>query len=260
MWIDTHLHLDASEFDADRDEVIARAMGAGVSGFLIPAVHHNNFETVRTLAHDIPGAVYMLGIHPMYVERSEEDDLDRLNDAVAAALNDPKFAGIGEIGLDGFVPDSDMARQERFFLRQLKIARQFELPVVMHVRRAQDLVLKGLKRIPVISGIAHAFNGSEQQAKRFVEMNCALGFGGAATFDRALQIRRLIQTMPDHALVLETDSPDIAPNWMYKQRNEPGELPSIAEVIADIRGVSLGQLALMTRHNAVRLIPALASA
>ena len=260
MWTDTHIHLDASEFDADRDQAVERAISVGVTRMLIPAVHASNFETVQSLARRTHGAVYMLGIHPMYVKNSSESDLDVLRDLVEASLPDPQFAGIGEIGLDGFIDNGDMDRQIMFFQEQLKIAKQYGLPVVMHVRKAQDLVLKALRKYPPVSGIAHAFNGSLQQAQQFVQLNCALGFGGAATFDRALQIRRLIQEIPLSAIVLETDSPDIAPAWRYKpgckKRNEPAELPAIAQTIASVRGISSVDLSAATQQNAERVIPA----
>ena len=257
MWIDTHLHLDAAEFDADRALVIERAMSVGVSGMLIPSVHVNNFQAVRDLAHQIPGAVYMLGIHPVFVKDAHKNDLSTLQTAIEQAMADPKFAGIGEIGMDGFVDHQNMDEQTYFFSEQLKLAQAYTLPVVMHVRKAQDQVLKWLRKYPPTSGIAHAFNGSEQQALQFVQLNCALGFGGACTFERALQIRRLIQCIPEHAIVLETDSPDISPSWLYKQRNEPAELPKIASVIAQVRGMAVDTLARLSCENAVRVIPAL---
>ncbi len=257
MWIDTHLHLDASEFDDDRDDVIARALGAGVSGFLIPAVERKNFLAVQSLAKHVPGAVYTLGIHPMYIMQADEADIDVLRSEVRNCIGDSKFAGIGEIGLDGFVAGLDMARQQFFFEEQIKIAVQFGLPVVMHVRRAQDLVLKTLRKYKPTAGIAHAFNGSLQQAEQFIGLNCVLGFGGALTFERALQIRRLAATIGNDALVLETDSPDIPPAWANGERNEPAELPEIANTLAEVRNIPLSELAALTSANAKRIIPAL---
>lgn len=257
MWTDTHLHLDASEYDSDRTAVVQRARELHVTRFVLPAVGAFNFDTVKKLAHHTAGAVYCLGIHPMFVEKAIPSDLVLLRQCIEGSLNDPLFAGIGEIGLDGFVPGLDFDKQVEFFHAQLKLAREFDLPVVMHVRKAQDPVLKGLRRFRPKSGIAHAFNGSFQQAEQFLGLNMCLGFGGAATFTRALQLRRLLQHLPDEAIVLETDGPDIAPEWINKQRNAPEHLARIAQCIAEIRAVSLSDLSEMTQINSERALPAL---
>ena len=257
MWTDTHLHLDAQEYDPDRPEVVQRARSMNVNRFVLPAVCASNFDTIKALAKQTPGAVYCLGIHPMFVEKAIPSDLVLLRQCIEGSLNDPLFAGIGEIGLDGFVPGLDFDKQVEFFHAQLKLAREFDLPVVMHVRKAQDPVLKGLRRFRPKSGIAHAFNGSFQQAEQFLGLNMCLGFGGAATFTRALQLRRLLQHLPDEAIVLETDGPDIAPEWINKQRNAPEHLARIAQCIAEIRAVSLSDLSEMTQINSERALPAL---
>jgi TatD DNase family protein len=201
--------------------------------------------------------VYCLGIHPVFVDRASEGDLHTLEKAVADSLGDPKFAGLGEIGLDGFVPGLNWQKQVKFFHAQLRLARDFDLPVVMHVRKAQDAVLKGLRIFRPKSGIAHAFNGSFQQAEHFIKMNMCLGFGGACTFTRALQLRRLAAELPLAALVLETDGPDIAPEWINHQRNSPEHLPRIAQAVADLRGLSIAELSRHTQQNAERMLPAL---
>lgn len=257
MWTDTHLHLDATEYQADRALVTQRAVNAGVQRFVLPAVHASNFEVVRTLAHATAGAVYCLGIHPMYVEQSTTSDLQILEQGIQHHLNDPLFAGIGEIGLDGFVPNLDWNKQVMFFHAQLRLAARFNLPVVMHVRKAQDAVLKGLRMFKPPSGIAHAFNGSFQQAEQFLNLNMKLGFGGACTFDRALQLRRLVSQLPAEAIVLETDGPDIAPEWINKQRNEPMHLARIAHTIAELRNEPLEKLSRQTNQNAETALPAL---
>jgi TatD DNase family protein len=182
-----------------------------------------------------------------------------LKQKVLASVDDPKFAGLGEIGLDGFVPGLNWDKQVRFFYAQLGLARDFDVPVVMHVRKAQDPVLKGLRMYKPRSGIAHAFNGSFQQADHFLSLNMCLGFGGASTFTRALQLRRLATELPKHALVLETDGPDIAPEWINKQRNAPEHLPRIAQTIAELRNLSVQELSELTQLNAQRVLPALAS-
>ena len=265
-WIDTHCHLDAPEFDADRSGVLARAHQAGVAMLVLPAVEASHFDAVRVLAQRAD-LVYALGIHPLRVESATEDDLDRLAGALRAQRDDPRLVAVGEIGLDHFVPGLDRQRQERFYWAQLKLAREHGLPVLLHVRRSADSLLKGLRRYPVSGGIAHAFNGSRVQADAFVGMGFALGFGGTLTFERALQIRRLATELPEQALVLETDAPDIVPHWLYRtaaqraagqrSRNEPAELPRIAQVLADLRGWSLAQTAATTSANAQRVLPRL---
>ena len=257
MLVDTHCHLDAPEFDADRDDVVAQARGAGVARIVVPAVGVFNFDAVRALARRHDCVRYALGIHPMFVDRADDGDLDRLRAAVAGAIDDPAFVGIGEIGLDHFVPGLDRARQERFLVAQLGIARDFDLPVILHVRRAQDAVLKQLRRMRPRSGIAHAFNGSAQQARVFVELGCAIGFGGAMTYARALQIRRLAVALPLEACVLETDAPDIPPEWRHRGRNAPGEVAAIARVFAGLRGEPPEAVLAATGANARRVLPRL---
>jgi TatD DNase family protein len=218
MWIDTHCHLDAAEFDADRDVVWQVAVQAGVAMQVLPAVAVANFDAVRELAHR-HGLAYALGIHPLYVEQAQDGDLDALAQALHAHRSDPRLVAVGEIGLDHFVPGLDLARQERFYTAQLKLARDAGLPVILHVRRSADALLKGLRRIAVAGGIAHAFNGSAQQAGEFVQQGFKLGFGGAMTFERALNIRALATELPADAIVLETDAPDIPPQWLYRTAN-----------------------------------------
>ena len=257
MWTDTHLHLDASEYNSDRAVVVQRAREVHVTRFVLPAVGAFNFDAVKSLAHSIPGAVYCLGIHPMFVDNAKEEDLLTLKQKIQASIDDSKFAGLGEIGLDGFVPGLNWDKQVRFFHAQLKLARDFDVPVVMHVRKAQDPVLKGLRIYKPRSGIAHAFNGSFQQADHFLNLNMCLGFGGASTFTRALQLRRLAAELPEDAMVLETDGPDIAPEWINKQRNAPEHLPRIAQTIAELRNISIGELSNLSQANAARALPAL---
>jgi len=259
MWLDTHCHLDAAEFDADRDAVVARARAARVDGCVIPAVHPSGFERVRACAHDY-GCAYTLGIHPLYVDRSDGADLERLQVAARAALADPRFVGIGEIGLDFHVPDANRERQQWFYGAQLRLARALGLPALLHVRRSADALLAELRRIDVPGGIAHAFNGSEQQAAQFVARGFRLGFGGAATYAGSHRIRRLAAGSADDAFVLETDAPDIVPQWLRAHatpRNEPAELPRIAAEIARLRAVDVERLARQNWDNARAALPRL---
>ena len=273
MWIDSHCHLDAPEFDADRAEVMVRAQAAGVGLMVVPAVTPATFDTARAAAHQCQGA-YALGIHPLYVREAPADALSQLDAALTRWRDDPRLVAVGEIGLDGFVPAlqeaSAWALQEHFYAAQLALAVKHGLPVILHVRRSADGLLKHLRRQrdigqAVAGGIAHAFNGSLQQAQAFIELGFKLGFGGAMTFERALQIRRLAADLPAEALVLETDAPDIPPHWLYKTaeqraqgergRNEPAELPRMAQTLAELRGWTLAQTQAQTSANALEALP-----
>lgn len=262
MWIDTHCHLDASEFAGEEGDVAQQAGEQGVGCIVIPAVATVNFDRVAELSRQISNCTYALGIHPIFVPQAEENDLAILRAAAEAALSDLKFVGIGEIGLDFFVPGLKEGplreKQEFFYSEQLKIARDLDLPVLLHVRRSQDIILKYLRRISVRCGIAHAFNGSFQQAQEFIGLGFKLGFGGAMTFPRALQIRRLAEQLPLDAIVLETDAPDISPVWVHPGRNSPAELPRIAQTLAELRGMPAAELANITCFNAQAAIPRLA--
>jgi TatD DNase family protein len=269
MWIDSHCHLDAPEFDADRDAVHARARAAGVARLVLPAVAVAHAAPLAALAARL-GEAYALGIHPLFVQQAHDDDLDRLAEALQRHRGDPRLVAVGEIGLDHFVPGLDRVRQERFYRAQLKLARDHGLPVILHVRRSADALLAGLNRIEVPGGIAHAFNGSEAQALRFVAQGFCLGFGGTLSFEPARRIRHLACVLPAEALVLETDAPDIPPQWLYRSaaeraagapqgRNEPAELPRIGAVLAGLRGVPVAEIAAQTANNAVAALPRLAA-
>jgi TatD DNase family protein len=261
MWIDTHCHLDADEFDADRDAVVERARAAGVSMVVMPPGHVDHFEKTMRVAHQY-GFAYALGMHPLWIDRAVEEHVAQLRAAVAEALADPRFVAIGEIGLDFFVAGLDRTRQEWFYREQLLVARDFGLPVILHVRRSADALLKHLRRIEVRGGIAHAFNGSDQQARQFIERGFRLGFGGAMTYAGSLRIRRFAAEIPEEAIVLETDSPDIPPQWLRNvvsaPRNEPAQLPRIAQTMMQLRGLSASDLARRNRINACAALPRLA--
>lgn len=252
MLVDSHCHLDAAEFDADRDAVAAAAQQAGVV-MVVPAVERASFAVVAETCRRYPGCVPAYGIHPMYVERAQPENLQVLREVIATE----KPVAVGEIGLDFFVEGFDAVRQEYYFVEQLKIAREFDLPVILHIRRAQDVILKHLRRIKVRGGIAHAFNGSRQQAEEFLKLGFKLGFGGAMTYERSLRIRELAATLPEDAIVLETDAPDIPPAWLNGERNTPSELPRIAAVLAALRQVDEETVARMTCQNVLGIFPGL---
>ena len=274
VWIDTHCHLDAPEFAADVPDIHARAEAAGVAHCVLPSVEVGNFEAVRSLAHQY-GYSYGLGIHPLCVARAGDDDLDALDQALTRHRDDPHLVAVGEIGLDFFVPELKeeplKSRQEFFYREQLKLARKHQLPVMLHVRRSADKLLKHLRALPVDGGwkgTAHAFNGSEQQAAEFIRLGFKLGFGGTVTFERALQIRKIAATAPLDSLVMETDAPYIPPHWLYRTaeeragglpqgRNEPSQMPRIAAALAELRGITPDELAHATTRNALEAFPRL---
>lgn len=275
LWIDSHCHLDAPEFRVEPGVILhvrERAWACGVGLCVIPAVERANWLAVRELAHRL-GDAYALGIHPLFVPQAQDDDLAALDAALAEHRDDPRLVAVGEIGLDFFVPalcePAMRERQQHFYREQLRLARRHGLPVILHVRRSADVLLKHLRELPTGGGIAHAFNGSAQQAQAFIDLGFKLGFGGAVTFEPALKLRQLAQTLPLDALVLETDAPDIPPHWLYTtaaQRaagqpqgvNSPAELPRIGDVIAQLRGMPPAELARVTTANALAALPRLA--
>ena len=272
-WIDTHCHLDAPEFGSEALVIRTQAAAKNVAHCVLPAVGVANFDAVRSLAHGT-GDSYALGIHPLCVKAAQDADLAHLDAQLHLHRDDPQLVAVGEIGLDFFVPELCVSplreRQEYFYREQLKLARQHGLPVILHVRRSADRVLKHLRDTAkgghVWRGIAHAFNGSDVQAREFIKLGFKLGFGGAVTYERAMALRRLATTLPLEAIVLETDAPDIPPHWLYKTaaqraagepqgRNEPGELPRIGAVVAALRGISVDELARATTANALEALP-----
>jgi len=281
MWIDTHCHLDAPEFGPNHalaHTLRAQAAMENVALCVLQGVMASNFDTVRLLAQQT-GDAYALGIHPLFVPQAQDGDLDRLDQALATHRDDPRLVAVGEIGLDYFVPalqtPAMLARQQHYYRAQLQLAKKYGLPVILHVRRSADHVLKHLRAVAgpgkplgAWQGIAHAFNGSAQQAQAFIDLGFKLGFGGAMTFEGAQQLRRLASSLPLDSLVLETDAPDIPPQWLYTtaaQRaagqaqgiNSPAELPRIGAVLADLRGVGVEAIAAATTANALNALPRL---
>ncbi len=248
--IDTHCHLDAAEFAPDRAAVYARARAAGVATQIVPAVSAANCQEVGAVCAAYAGCLPAWGIHPLYSGAAAPGDLAILRERVERW----RPVAIGEIGLDLFVAGLDLPTQEFYYIEQLRLARDYDLPVLLHCRRANDAILKHLRRVKVKGGIAHAFNGSPQQAEAFIGLGFKLGFGGAFTWPRATRLRALAATLPLETLVLETDSPDIPPAWVGKGRNEPAELARIAVALAECRGIALDEVARMTTANARQVL------
>lgn len=262
MWFDTHCHLDAPEFSQDLEQVFERALEQGVTGMLIPAVRVADFERLVSIidqwSEQIPQLCFSLGVHPLCTKEADVGDIASVRAAIAHYIDHPRLVALGEIGLDYFVADLDHPKQEWFFEEQLKIARDFDLPIVMHVRKSQDQLLKRLRTIRVSGGVAHAFNGSFVQAQCFLDLNFVLGFGGTVTYARALQIKRLAQHFPIESYVIETDSPDIPPAWRMGQdcqRNEPAFLPQIAQAFAQERALDPQIFATHNLQNISRVLP-----
>jgi TatD DNase family protein len=254
MFIDTHCHLDAEEFSDSQADIVHEAQAVGVTRIVVPSVALANFDIVRALCEQHPNCAPAYGIHPMYTDTAMPDDLLVLRDY----LQQHRPIAVGEIGLDFFINHYDQARQEFFFVEQLKLAREFDLPVLLHIRKATDTILKHLRQHKVRGGIAHAFNGSRQQADEFIKLGFKLGFGGAMTYSRATKLRELAATLPLECIVLETDAPDIAPDFLERGLpNEPKYLPRIAQTLATIRNMSLQDITQITTTNAHSVLPAL---
>ncbi len=243
--VDTHCHLDVSDFDADRDMIITNCRQLGVNHIIIPGVDAAGWPGLLALCRQ-PGLYPALGLHPIYIETHREQDLHTLESLVSQH----SLVAIGEIGLDYFVTDLDRAQQQTLFEKQLLIARDAGLPVLLHVRKAHDAVLATLKRIPVQGGIAHAFNGSLEQAQRYVDMGFKLGFGGMLTYERSQKLRKLAAQLPQESLVLETDAPDMTVARFRGQRNSPEYLPDCLNALAQIRGQEPATVAAYTTANA----------
>jgi TatD DNase family protein len=247
QFIDTHCHLDAAEFGNTQDALIKEAISAGVNTIVIPSVACANFSKVKELCERHSACAPAYGIHPMYVDHAQPQDLHVLREYLQQ--NHP--VAVGEIGLDFFVENFDQEKQEYYFSAQLKLAQEFNLPVLLHIRKAQDTILKHLRRTRVKGGIAHAFNGSPQQAAEFIKLGFKLGFGGAMTYPRATRLRELAATLPLESIVLETDAPDIPPEFLARgEPNRPAYLPRIAETLASLRNLSMHEVARITSLNA----------
>ncbi|MCX8086471.1 MAG: TatD family hydrolase [Rhodocyclaceae bacterium] len=272
LLIDTHCHLDAAEFDADRDALVhaakvgaggnedvppgadsIRRVGAGGTALVVPAVERANFGAVASVCRSYPACFPAYGIHPLYVERARPEDLDALRETLR---REPAVA-VGEIGLDRYAAPRDDERQRFYFFAQLEIARELDLPVILHVRKAIEPILKALRAIRVPGGIAHAYNGSFEQAEAFLRLGFKLGFGGALTYPGSKRIRALAARLPLDAIVLETDAPDIPPVWRAGGRTEPADLEPIAAALAELRGMTLTEVAAATTANALQALPRL---
>lgn len=244
--IDTHCHLDVEEFDPDRAQVLAAARAAGLVGIVIPAIHAAGWPRLLRLCATAADLYPVLGLHPVYLAQHRPEHIADLERALA----DSRPLAVGEIGLDFCQEGLDPARQQALFEAQLVLARSAGLPVLLHARKAHDQVLATLKRLRVRGGIAHAFNGSLQQAGKYLDLGFCLGFGGMLTFERSLRLRPLARALPIEAIVLETDAPDLTVATHRGSRNSPAYLPEVLSALAEVRDADPAELAAQTTRNA----------
>jgi TatD DNase family protein len=247
--IDSHCHLDAPEFDRDRDAVVVRARAAGVRVQVLPAVEAAAWPKLRDICSGDDGLHPAYGLHPMYLSAHREEHLRLLREW----LGRERAVAVGECGLDYYVEGLDHNAQQDFFEGQLGIARDLDLPVIVHARRAVDAVIATLRRIGGLRGVVHSWSGSDQQARQLWEMGFMLGIGGPVTYERARRLRRMVAGMPLEYLLLETDAPDQPDAGIRGQRNEPARLAHVLEAVASLRDESPEAIAHATRDNAIRL-------
>jgi TatD DNase family protein len=249
--IDTHTHLDFPDFDADRGRLLANARAKGVERLVVLGVYQHNWQRVWDLAQEHDGLYAALGLHPVYLEQHQPEHLQELRTWLQRLSGEHKLCAIGEFGLDYYLPELDRERQQALFEAQLQLAVEFELPVLLHVRRSHAQVIATLKRFKLKrAGIIHAFAGSYEEAREYIKLGFKLGLGGAATWPQALRLRKVLAQLPLDALVLETDSPDMAPAMYPEQRNSPEHLPEICAALAEIVGVYAQELARVSSENA----------
>jgi TatD DNase family protein len=252
--IDTHTHLDFPDFDADRSELLARCRDLGVERLVVLGVHQANWQRVWDLVQGEDSLYAAFGLHPVYLGEHRPDHLSTLHDWLARCAGHPRLCAVGEIGLDYFLEHLDREQQQQLFETQLKLAIEFELPTLIHVRRAHAVTIATLKRLkPPRGGIIHAFAGSYEEAREYLKLGFKLGLGGAPTWPQALRLRKVVAQLPLDGIVLETDSPDMAPAMHPNQRNSPEYLPDICAALAALRGISANELASASSSNAAEL-------
>ncbi|HEY0290528.1 MAG TPA: TatD family hydrolase [Pseudomonas sp.] len=249
--VDTHTHLDFDDFDTDRQAVLKHCLQLGVERLVVLGVYQRNLQRVWDLALKEPAVYAALGLHPIYLDEHKPEHLDALRNRLAQLAGHPKLCAMGEIGLDYYVESLDRGRQQQIFEAQLQMAVDFNLPVLLHVRRSHADVIATLKRFKLKrSGIIHAFAGSAEQAREYIKLGFKLGLGGAATWPQALRMHRVIAQLPLDSVVLETDSPDMAPAMYPGQRNSPEHLPDICTELAKLMSLDAGKLAQISTDNA----------
>lgn len=254
MWIDTHCHLDFEPLNSNIDLELNLCQKNKVSSIIIPTIKPDNINKVIEMSEKYQNCFYALGFHPMYVDDLNDRHLNQLEEFIIKS----NPLAVGEIGLDLFVRKDNLEKQEYFLSKQLLIAKKYDLPVILHVRSAIDLILKHLRKNKVRGGVAHAFNGSFQQAEQFIKMGFKLGIGGAMTYPRAKHLQKVARELPLNSIVLETDAPDMAPIWRReKGYNRPSELNRIGTFFAELRGMDPLVIAENIRVNTQQVFPKL---
>lgn len=252
--IDSHTHLDFADFDADRGALLADSRALGVSRMVVLGVYKANWQRLWDLVQSDSQLYAAFGLHPVYLDDHRPEHLQQLGDWLTRLAGHPQLCAVGEIGLDYFLAHLDRERQQALFEAQLQLAADFQLPALLHVRRSHAAVIASLKRFKLKrGGIIHAFAGSREEAREYLKLGFKLGLGGAATWPQALRLRKVIAELPLHALVLETDSPDMAPAMFPGLRNSPQHLPAICAALAQIIGITPEQLASASTRNACEL-------
>ena len=253
-FVDTHTHLDFPDFDEDRGALLALSRAHGVQRMVVLGVYQANWQRVWDLVQSDPDLHAAFGLHPVYLDQHRAQDLSELGDWLTRLAGHRQLCAVGEIGLDYFIESLDRARQKALLEAQLQLAADFNLPALIHVRRSHAAVIATLKRFGLKrAGIIHAFAGSREEAREYIKLGFKLGLGGAATWPQALRMHRVLADLPLEAVVLETDSPDMAPAMFAGQRNSPAHLPAISAAIAEIMAISPEQLAAVSTANACQL-------
>ncbi|MBJ2255913.1 TatD family hydrolase [Pseudomonas psychrophila] len=249
--IDSHTHLDFPDFDADRPQLLARSRALGVKQMVVLGVYQSNWQRLWDLVQTDSQLYAAFGLHPVYLDDHRPEHVIELGQWLSRLAQHPQVCAVGEIGLDYFLPELDRDGQQQLFEAQLQLAADFQLPALLHVRRSHAQVIATLKRIRLKrGGIIHAFAGSREEAREYIKLGFKLGLGGAATWPQALRLRKVMVDLPLEAIVLETDSPDMAPAMYPNQRNSPEHLPDICQALAEVMGVSPERLAEATTANA----------
>lgn len=249
MIIDSHCHIDFSDFDVDRQLVIERAVATGVSQIIVPGVMQGNWKKIREYCRQFSMLHPCYGLHPYFIDQHKPADLDLLRNW----LQDNPAVAVGECGLDFFLKDLDRKRQEFYFEHQLDIAMEFSLPVVVHARKSTEAVIDAIKKRPGLRGMIHSYSGSYEQAIKLIDLNFYLSFGGPVSFTRSTRLRRLVQSLPLKSLLVETDAPDQPGQSAAGQRNEPAFIKEVVATIADLHQVDFDEVAQITRDNANQL-------
>lgn len=247
--IDSHCHFDAAEFSTDRQQVLDRALACGVVGIVVPAVSAARWGALEAVCATSNQLYPAFGLHPMFLAEHRAEHLTELRNRLQCGA----AVAVGECGLDYFVEDLDREQQQFYFMAQLRIAREFDLPVILHARRAVDAVVAGIRRVGGLRGVVHSFSGSSQQALALQRLGFLVGIGGPVTHHRAQRLRRLVAQLPSHQLLLESDAPDQPPASRRGQRNSPEYLPEVLQIVSELRGESAELVARTSSANARRL-------